>query len=79
MGNIRDLCLCKCANEYVDLKKNELNTEHNSKSRKNKIKEMKKNSNMIDKKEKKEILILTKKILENIHLLSEEYKNSIKK
>jgi len=65
-------------NEYVDLEKNELNTEHNSKSRKNKIKEMQKHSNMIDKKEKKEILILTKKILENIHLLSEEYKNSIK-
>ena len=39
---------------------------------------MQKHSNMIDKKEKKEILILTKKILENIHLLSEEYKNSIK-
>ena len=39
---------------------------------------MKKNSNMIDKSEKKEILILTKKILQNIHLLSEEYKNSIK-
>jgi len=70
MGNI---CI------MVNIEKNEINTEKNSKSRQTKIKKMKKISNLMDRYEKNEILIWTKKIVENIHLMSEKNKNLIKK
>jgi len=79
MGIINDICSCKCTNEYLNIEKNEINTEKNSKSRQTKIKKMKKISNLMDRYEKNEILIWTKKILENIHLMSEKNKNLIKK
>ena len=79
MGIINDICSCKCKNEYLDIEKNEINIKKNSKSRQTKIKKMKKISNLMDRYEKNEILIWTKKILENIHLMSEKNKNLIKK
>jgi len=79
MGIINDICSCKCTNEYLNIEKNEINTEKNSKSRQTKIKKMKKISNLMDRYEKNEILIWTKKIVENIHLMSEKNKNLIKK
>lgn len=79
MGIINDICSCKYTNEYLDIEKNEINIEKNSNSRQTKIKKMKKISNLMDRYEKNEILIWTKKILENIHLMSEKNKNLIKK
>ena len=61
MGIINDICSCKYTNEYLDIEKNEINIEKNSNSRQTKIKKMKKISNLMDRYEKNEILIWTKK------------------
>ena len=74
MGNIG---MCKCVNEYVDLEKNEISEESNY--IKNKLEKMNKNSKIKKKNEINEVLISTKKIVENIYLMSEENKNLIKK
>jgi hypothetical protein len=69
MGNINDCFLCINANEYVDSKKDELNTKKNSESSKNKLNSWKKNIRIRNKCKKFEFLKTTEKILENIHLI----------
>ena len=78
MGNIKDYCLCTYGGNDLDLEKNEMNTEKNSESRKNKLNNWKENTPMRNKCKKIEFLKIAEIILENIHLISEENKNSIK-
>ena len=78
MGNIKDCYFCIHTNEYVDLEKDEIITEKNSESRKKKLNNWKIYTPLRDNCKKFEFLKKTDIIIENIHLISEENKNSIK-